>query len=184
MNTRIRFMTDTAIMVAVAAVLGFLKFEAPWAYGGSVSLEMLPIVLMAFRYGLKGGLVTGLIYGIVDFLIDPNFVVHPIQLFLDYPLAFMAVGFAGIIKPNLDKSRWHQGTAIVMGTLIGSFLRYLCHLVSGAVWFGQYAPKGTPVWIYSIIYNAGYMIPSFILTAVVLILVVVSAPRIVQLRSV
>ncbi|HET7522117.1 MAG TPA: energy-coupled thiamine transporter ThiT [Bacillales bacterium] len=183
MTRNVRFITDTAVMVAVAAILGFLKFDAPWAYGGSVSIEMLPIVLMAFRYGLKGGLITGFIYGFVDFLIEPVFA-HPIQMLLDYPVAFMLVGFAGLVKPKPDSSKRRIGTTIVIGTLIGTGCRFVSHFVSGIVWWGQYAPEGTPVWIYSLVYNAGYLIPSFVLTAVVMVLLVADTPRLLKMESV
>ncbi|HET7579610.1 MAG TPA: energy-coupled thiamine transporter ThiT [Bacillales bacterium] len=177
-----QLMAEIAIMVALATVLGFIKFEAPWAYGGSISLEMLPIVFMAFRRGVKIGVITGMIYGIVDFLISPFFV-HPISILVDYPIAFMLVGFSGIVKPRLDSGKFSQASVIVLGTFIGSGLRFLAHFVSGFVWWGQYAPKGTPVVLYSLVYNAGYMIPSFILTAVVMVLLVVSAPRLVKEKA-
>lgn len=179
MDKKIRFMTDTAIMTAVAVILGFLKFKSPWAFGGSVSLAMLPIVLMAFRHGLKGGLVTGLLYGIIDFLVSPFFI-HPIQVLLDYPVAFMVVGFAGLVHLNPRQSKLSQGTIVVIGTLIGCSLRFVSHFVSALVWFGQYAPEGMPVWIYSLAYNASYMIPCFLLTAIVLVLLAVDTPRLLR----
>lgn len=178
-----QMISEIAMMVALAVVLSFVKFNAPWAYGGSVSLEMLPIVLMSYRRGVKAGVITGMIYGIVDFLINPFFV-HPISILVDYPIAFLLVGFSGVIKPNLDAGKFNQAAAIVLGTFIGSGLRFIAHFVSGFVWWGQYAPKGTPVVLYSLVYNAGYMIPSFVLTAVVMVILVVAAPRLVKARTV
>lgn len=184
MQTRkIQLMAEIAMMVALAVVLSFIKFNAPWAYGGSVSLEMLPIVLMSYRRGVKAGVITGMIYGIVDFLISPFFV-HPISILVDYPIAFLLVGFSGIVKPNVAASRFNQTAVIVLGTFVGSGLRFIAHFVSGFVWWGQYAPKGTPVALYSLVYNAGYMIPSFILTAVVMVILVIGAPRLVKVRAV
>lgn len=182
MNEKIRFMTDTALMTAVAVILSFLKFEAPWAYGGSVSLAMLPIVLMAFRHGLKGGLLTGLLYGVVDFLVDPYFI-HPVQMLLDYPVAFTLVGFAGLMKLGPNDSKRRQGTVLVIGTLIGCTLRFLAHVVSAMVWFGQFAPEGTPVWLYALGYNASYLVPCFIVTAVVLVLLAVDTPRLLRMET-
>lgn len=182
MDQKIRFMTDTAIMTAVAVILGFLKFKSPWAFGGSVSLAMLPIVLMAFRHGLKGGLLTGLLYGIIDFLVGPYFI-HPIQVLLDYPIAFMLVGFAGLVHLKPRQSKWSQVSLVVIATLIGSFLRFVAHFVSALVWFGQYAPEGMPVWIYSAAYNASYMVPCFVLTAAVLTLLVIDTPRLLRTNT-
>lgn len=179
MTNRMRFITDIAMMTAVAIVLSFLKFKAPWAFGGSVSLAMLPIVLMAFRHGVKGGLLTGLLYGIIDFLISPFFI-HPIQVLLDYPIAFMVVGFAGLVHLNPQRGKFSQASVLVVGTLIGSFFRFVCHCISAAVWFGQYAPEGMPVWLYSAAYNASYIVPSFALVAFVLVLLTVDAPRLLR----
>ncbi|HEU5141183.1 MAG TPA: energy-coupled thiamine transporter ThiT, partial [Bacillales bacterium] len=71
---------------------------------------------------------------------------------------------------------------ITIGTLFGTALRFVAHFISGLVWWRAFAPEGTPVWIYSLVYNAGYLIPSFILTAVVLVLLIVAAPRLVKAR--
>ncbi|HEX6923469.1 MAG TPA: energy-coupled thiamine transporter ThiT, partial [Bacillales bacterium] len=82
-----------------------------------------------------------------------------------------------------DNSNFNQGMAIIAGTFIGTALRFVAHFISGIVWWGTFAPEGTPVWIYSLVYNAGYLIPSFILTAVVLVLLIVAAPRLVKVRT-
>lgn len=181
-ENRILIIAETSIMVALAVALSFIKFKAPWAYGGSVSLEMLPIVLMAYRRGVKTGIITGMVFGIVDFLINPYFV-FPLSILVDYPIAFMLVGFSGIIKLNIDARRLKQTIQIVTGTFVGSGLRFLAHFVSGYVWWNQYAPKGTPVWSYSLVYNAGYMVPSFILTAVVMVILVIYAPKLFRERK-
>ncbi|HET7616519.1 MAG TPA: energy-coupled thiamine transporter ThiT, partial [Bacillales bacterium] len=131
----VHLLTETAIMIALAVVLGFIKFRAPWAYGGSVSLEMVPILLMAFRRGVKAGMVTGLLFGIVDFLINPFFV-HPVSILVDYPLAFALVGLAGIVKPDRNRNNLYNGSVIVFGAMVGSGLRFLAHFVSGFVWWG------------------------------------------------
>ena len=50
---------------------------------------MVPIFVLALRRGLVPGMIAGAVYGCVDLLIDP-FVVHPVQLLLDYPVAYCA----------------------------------------------------------------------------------------------
>lgn len=178
MNANVRMMTDMAIMIAVATILGFIEFDMPWLFGGSVSLEMLPIVLIALRYGLKAGLITGFLYGVVDFLLEPVYI-HPVQLLLDYPVAFMMVGFAGLFKLRPDQSRLTQGTTIVTATLLAVCLRFLSHFFSALIWFGQFAPEGMSVWTYAALYNVSYLLPSFLLVSVALVFVVLGAPRLV-----
>lgn len=147
--------------VALAAVLGFFKIKLPYlVYGGSVSLKALPIFVVAFRHGGKVGITAGVLYGLVDFMIEP-YIVHPIQFLLDYPVAFGGLGVAGIVfvsaknsssaPPALSLAR------IRMGILLGAGARFFSHFVSGIVFWGQYAPEGQPVWLYSLIYNGSYI---------------------------
>ncbi|UTW70971.1 energy-coupled thiamine transporter ThiT [Anaerobacillus sp. HL2] len=44
---------------------------------------------------------------------------------------------------------------------MGSFLRFIAHFISGVVWFGIYAPEGWNIILWSVVYNASYMIPVF-----------------------
>nr|WP_238544881.1 energy-coupled thiamine transporter ThiT [Geomicrobium sp. JCM 19039] len=55
MQTRTLIMVETALMVALALILDRIEFAGPWVMGGSISLVMLPIFVMAFRRGLKVG---------------------------------------------------------------------------------------------------------------------------------
>ena len=57
---------------------------------------------------------------------------------------------------------------IIVGTTVGTALRYLCSLISGAVLFAEYAPEGQNPWIYSLGYNATYMLPELIICIIAL----------------
>jgi thiamine transporter len=154
---RTRIIVEISLAVALAAVLNLLKiWRMPNA--GTVSFVMLPIIVIALRRGLVVGLITGALYGFVDFVIDPYPPVHWIQPLLDYPIAYMAVGCAGIFSGAWHRA-WNTGDrrgaslAVVAGCLVAGGLRYLVHVVSGAVFFAEYAPAGQPVWLYSSLYN-------------------------------
>lgn len=158
MQSKTRILVEIALTVALAAVLNTFKlFHMP--QGGTVSLAMLPIIVLALRHGLGVGIIGGLLYGVVDFYVDPYPPVHWIQYVLDYPLAYAAVGFAGV-----GASAWRRfsekGTAlhaswkvVVPAGLLATAGRYAAHFVSGMVFFGAYAPEGQPVWLYSALYN-------------------------------
>ncbi|ASF29855.1 MULTISPECIES: energy-coupled thiamine transporter ThiT [Bacillus amyloliquefaciens group] len=177
---------EIAIMTGAAVILDIVSgMFLRMPQGGSVSIMMIPIFLISFRWGVKAGLTTGLLTGIVQIAIGNLFLQHPVQLFLDYIAAFAVLGFSGLFASGvresaLAKKRGALTTYVIGGVFIGSVLRYAAHTVSGAVFFGSYAPKGTPVWIYSLVYNATYMIPSFILSAIVLILLFMTAPRLLE----
>jgi thiamine transporter len=160
-----KILAEIIIFVAMAGALAlishsFLSFA--WLQGGSINLGMLPIFWLALRRGPKIGIFAGAVLGVVDLAIEP-FVVHPLQFLLDYPLAFACLGLAGFF-------RGFSRVGPVVGVVVGGAGRFLCHFTSGAVYFANYAPAGESPIIYSIIYNATYMIPSIIICAAVIVL--------------
>ncbi|MCY9188529.1 energy-coupled thiamine transporter ThiT [Bacillus mojavensis] len=177
---------EIAIMTAAAVILDIVSgMFLRMPQGGSVSIMMIPIFLISFRWGVKAGLTTGLLTGLVQIAIGNLFLQHPVQLLLDYIAAFAAVGISGFFasavrKSALSKAKGKLIVSVIGAVFIGSFLRYAAHVISGAVFFGSFAPKGTPVWIYSLTYNATYMIPSFIICAIVLCLLFMTAPRLLK----
>jgi len=182
---RLVVMLEIAIMAAVATVLGQVKFGALWAMGGSISLVMVPIFIMMYRRGWKAGVITGLLVGILDLLIG-GYVVHPVQLVLDYPLAYAVLGLGGLFVANYGKGNCENSitiTSAIIGTAIGSSLRLLSHFASGVIWFGEYAPEGIPVALYSIIYNGSYLVPEMIITVVVIMLISKYYPKFFDINS-
>jgi thiamine transporter len=159
-----RVLTEAAISVALSFVLGlFVLFKMP--FGGSVSLEMIPLILLSLRQGWKVGVVAGATYGLLDLAIDP-FVVHPLQLLLDYPLAFGVLGLAGLFKPTV--------LGAILGATVAVLARFFCHFLSGVVFFASYAPDSWNPFLYSAAYNAAYLIPGLLL-AIVVVLVLLKA---------
>ena len=83
-------------------------------------------------------------------------------------------------QKRCEKEQRRMAAAIIIGTIIGGLLRYLIHFIGGIVFFGEYAPEGQPAWLYSLIYNGSYMIPSIILCAIVAVLLFTTAPRLLK----
>jgi thiamine transporter len=153
---RIRITIEIALTIALATVLSmFTVWRMP--YGGSVSLGMLPLIVFAFRRGLGPGLAAGALYGIIDLLVDP-YIVHWVQPILDYPVAYLFVGLAGVVRPALDRA-FDQGMTVRAGLLMAAGValaaagRYAAHFASGIIFFSEFAPPEQPVWLYSAIYN-------------------------------
>src|SRR3712207_5011983 len=154
-----RVLTEAALAVALAFVLGLIKvWKMP--LGGSVSLEMVPLILLALRQGPWVGIVAGAAYGLMDLAIEP-FMFHPVQVFLDYPLAFGVLGLAGLFEPTVRGA--------ILGTFVAVLARFLCHFVSGVVFFASYAPEGGNLYLYSAAYNAAYLVPSLIIALVAVV---------------
>lgn len=172
-RNRLLILLEIAIMSALGFVLGELKLYS-MPQGGSISLVMLPIVLIALRRGLIAGLTAGFLVGELNHLIGGT-VVHPIQLLLDYPLAFTVVGLVGLVR----HFGWETNRIVMTWTflLFAITCRFLLHFTSGVVWFGEYAPEGVAVTTYSFLYNISYLLPEWIITGVVLTILMKKAPQ-------
>lgn len=165
---------ESAIMIALATVLSMIKF-ANLPFGGSVTLcSMLPLVLIAYRYKWKWGVLTGVVYGLVQMVLGANNLSYGTSalaviliILFDYLVAFGVIGFAGVFRDKFH----NQPLEIALGAFVGCALRYICHFISGwAVW-KMWAPEGQPAWLYSVTYNATYMVPETIVTIVVGVLI-------------
>lgn len=187
-SERTLVLTEIALAIALAAVLNmpFLRVQLPFNLaGGTISLCMLPIFVVALRRGLVPGLIAGVLYGGVDAMLNP-YIVHPVQFLLDYPVAYGFVGLAGLAtaawrKAALDPTkRWG---ALVGGLSIGVAARFAAHWLSGVVFFGSYAPEGQPVWLYSLVYQSTYLLPSFALTMAAALVVFPALEKAVPVRS-
>lgn len=145
LNTKL--ITTAALALALSSVLNFIVlFRLPM--GGSVTLaSLLPLLLFSYRYGCRYGILLCGLFGILNFLFQPTQIVHPAQFFLDYPLAFMSIGLAGLFNPKKHKTLLFLITAMLALTF-----RYLSHLFSGVFAFGEFA-TGNP-WLYSLAYNS------------------------------
>ena len=202
---RTQALTVSAIMIAfsvsisaICAVMPFLNLP----FGGGFTIaSMLPIIIVAYMYGTKWGLLTAFVYSIMQMLLGFNtvsafFLPGDSQMLwyraiivclIDYVIAYTVLGFGGIFRNKFETKK-----ALVLGSIFAISLRYLAHILSGAIFFGTWAEwfftqDGFPAWgekilevfsgnslsiVYSVIYNGTYMIPEIIITALVSCLVV------------
>ncbi|MDI6861304.1 MAG: energy-coupled thiamine transporter ThiT [Caldisericia bacterium] len=151
-----RQIAEIGLALALSTILSEIKISGFWAQGGSVTAaSLVPIMIIAFRYGGKIGLTVAIIHGLIQLIIGP-YVVHPIQLLLDYPIAFGMVGLCGFFPKNK-----------ILGITIGLLGRFLMHFISGIIYFAQYAPEGWNPAYYSFIYNISYIAPEIIISIIV-----------------
>jgi len=162
-------LTESAIMIAFATVLSEIKvLEMPM--GGTITaFSMLPIIIIAYRYGTKWGLVTGATAGLLQMLLGmqnlkygATFLAVVCIILFDYLVAFGVQGFGGIFRGKLK----YQAAELAAGAVVVGALRFVCHFITGWTIWGVWAPEGMPAWLYSLSYNATYMVPETILTAV------------------
>ncbi len=138
--------------IAMSFALSYIKFfELP--QGGSITLaSLLPIMIYSYMFGIKKGVMVGVIYGLFQFVQAPWFY-HPVQFLLDYPIAFGAIGLTGLLHEvkALDTKPILQ---FALGGIIAVILRYFAHVVSGIFVFGSGDPDNYGAVAWSFLYNA------------------------------
>lgn len=188
-----RILVECALMVALASVLCvFPKFKF-LAFGGSITFcSMLPIVLVSYRNGIKWGLLSGLVFALIQMLTGFSSVGYSVfavamVVLLDYLLPFTLLGLGGMFRGRFGK----PAPELALGTLVVLLTRYACHIISGYVVWGEYADTffandmggSAGSWflthfsghglalVYSVVYNGLYMIPEIIITVIVAVLI-------------
>lgn len=190
----------TGLMIAIATVLSLFKIIQFPAGGGVTVCSMLPLAILAYRYGIRWGLLSSAIYGYIQILTGATsfsaiFLLGDgseiwwkaiIISLLDYIIAYMMLGFSGLFRNGKN-----HALNFALGTALAIFLRFLTHVVSGAIFYGSYAEwfftdivggetgawvletfqGGTLAVIYSACYNGCYMIPEILITAVAAFLI-------------
>ena len=152
-------LTFCGVALALATITSLLKIYT-FPFGGSITLiSMLFITYVGYVYGPYVGIMTGVAYGILQFLIGP-YIYYPLQVLVDYPFAFGALGMSGFF------SKKKQG--LIWGYLLGISGRFLFAFLSGWIFFGEYAWAGWGAISYSLVYNAAYIYGEGILTLLLL----------------
>jgi thiamine transporter len=157
-----KLIAEVAMVVALSTVLSFIKiYHLP--QGGSITAgSMVPLIWVSLRRGPRIGLFTCFIYGLVQFMIEPWAMGGPIQVLLDYPFAFGALGLAGFFQ---------RYPLIGVGVGIGG--RFVSHFLSGIYfWWALYGPPEMNPAVYSLIYNGSYLFGELIVSAILTYLII------------
>ena len=158
--------TFAAVCVALSFALSYVRlFKMPM--GGSITFaSMLPLMLFAFMFGSRRGVLVGLIYGVLQAIQDP-WIIHPAQFALDYAVAFAAIGLTGCIR-DFGLFKNNMRAQFALGACIACLFRFICHYFSGVYAFGMYAEGfadqyGMPLlaneYFYSLVYQSMYLVP-------------------------
>jgi thiamine transporter len=160
-HSQTRVLAEGAVIIALTIVLRDILppiYHLP--QGGSVSAAgMVPLLWFALRRGPRAGLEAGGVYGLVNMALG-GYIVDPVQALLDYPIAFAALGLAGL-------SRKYP----LLGVTVGIGGRFLAHFISGAWFFWMYAPEGVSPFVYSAVYNGGYMIIELAISLIIMYII-------------
>lgn len=165
-TTTTKQLVFSAVAMALAVVTSMIKF-ANLPMGGSVTLfSMLFIVLIGYWYGPRAGITTAIAYGLLQFILEPVFYSIP-QMIVDYPLAFGALGLSGFFSG--------KKFGLQLGYVLGVAGRYVFAVISGVLFFAVYAEgTGMSAPVYSMAYNATYIVPEAVVTLIILAIPAVS----------
>ena len=177
-NRTVLIIVEIAVLSSLSLVLDYLAnftTGSLFVSGGSISIAMVPIMLIGFRRGIIAGIASGFIVGVIQ-VIYGGHILEFFQYVFDYPLAYTVVGLAGVFI-YLNKKKIN-GPTIVLGSIFAGLLRYLSHILAGIIFWSEYVPAefmflnnrmtGFNAYTWSIFYNGLYMIPSIIVSSIVL----------------
>ncbi|WP_407855874.1 energy-coupled thiamine transporter ThiT [Enterococcus hailinensis] len=179
-------MSKTRIMIegTIVAALAFMLSLIPTSIGSSftISLGMIPMVLFALRRGVKPGLLSAFIWGILHFPAGDVYFLSVVQVLIEYPIAFTFAGFAGLYAKKVQQALVDQDikTArknIIYGTFAGTGARFFWHFIAGVVFWGSYALWGMNPWIFSLVMNGLSGLATAVVTAIVAVVIVEKVPQ-------
>lgn len=197
----VRVIVETAILTAVAFILDYLQgiicdLIPLWPNGGSVGIAMVPIMILAIRRGAIPGMLGGMILGLIDMIdgvwISPvagdSLFLAFLCILLDYILGWTLVGLTGLFSSKVKQAKDTKSltTWSIIAILTGGLARLFILFLSGAILW----EKGTEIlgitvdlpWaLYSILYNASYIIPCILLCAAVIIPIITTKAKFVIL---
>ncbi len=153
----------SAMAIALATVISVAIKLPSLPFGGSVTaFSMLLICLIGYWYGPKIGIAAATAYGILQFIVGPYFI-HPLQVLLDFPLAFGALGLSGFF--------FNAKHGLLKGYLLGVFGRFVFHCISGIIFYttyvGDFGGNVAAIWS-GIVYNMSYLAPEAVITSILI----------------
>ncbi len=186
--------TVSAIFIALGTILSLIEvFSLPQG-GGITLLSMLPVIIIAYRYGMAWGAVSSLCYAVLQMLTGfktvSGFFVGEDKMALGYALASCVldyiVAYGVLCLGGIFRKNENSAVSLCLGSIVAVSTRYVVHIISGAILFGtwaewfftdamggefgaevltKYSGFGLSLF-YSVIYNGLYMIPEIIITAI------------------
>ncbi len=156
----VKQLTFCSLAIALGTVLSNIKVVSLPTGGSITLLSMLIICVPGYLFGPGVGIMTGVAYGILQMLVDP-YILFPLQLVVDYLLAFGALGLSGVFHNS------KQG--LLKGYILAVLGRYFFAVLSGCIFFGTYAWEGWNPLAYSCVYNGIYIFAEAGITILILL---------------
>lgn len=179
MSSKSRVWLEGAIAAAFAMALSFVPLK--FGPGFSISIGMIPVIVYSFRRGTKAGLYSGLIWGLLHFLLGKAYILTVSQALIEYLLAYTFVGFTGLyaakVQQGIKAKDKKVSYYLLIGTIVGTLARYICHFLAGVIFWGKYALWGLSPVTYSLVINGTSAVMTGIATYIVVLLLFKKSPK-------
>lgn len=177
-------MIEAAVFAALAVILDLLP-SIRLSPAISISFAMVPVFIVAFRWGLRAGLISGFLWGLLQVVLGDIYFLTPLQFAIEYFVAFTFVGFAGLLYRPIQTSLKNGNRKqllmwAILGVIAGSLARYFWHFVAGFIFWGEYAPEGQSAVMYSLIANGTTVLGAIAFCSIVIALLAGSLPRLLK----
>jgi thiamine transporter len=165
-----KVLAEIIVFATLSAALYTIRpFSLP--YGGSITLgSMVPVMWLSLRRGVRVGFFAGVIFGLAALIIDVILlpyspITNPIQVVLEYPIAFGVLGLAGMFHSR-------STTLAIIGVALSIFVKFLCHFIAGIVFWAYTVPEGWNPVAWSAVYNGSFLLVEFIICAILMYILV------------
>ena len=193
----VQIMSEVGLMAATGFILDYLAsvlFKGLFPNGGSISIAMIAVLIIAFRRGFLPALGVGLIMGAFDFMKGPFMIAATpdkvfFQVILDYIIAYPLVSIAGFFKKPFDRASGNARIKwLILGTLVGGAAKFLSHYLSGVIFWADPASFAWDLtwmnaYVYCLLYNVAYCVPSIVLSGLLLVLIYKRAPMLFLVKK-
>lgn len=173
---------EAAIFAAIAFVIAFVPLDiGPM----EAELGMIPIIILSYRRGLKTGLLSGFVWGLIKLASGNITMLSVLQVLVEYVFAFAVSGLAGVasnkLKDEITSDKWKRAfITIAQSVFLAVFVKYGIHFIAGVIYWGMYAPEGMSPYIYSFIVNGASGIASFLVVGSIVAFIVYKAPQLLS----
>ncbi len=154
-----KLIANVGIFAAIGVVFDLIASLIgvdPWQQGGSISIAMVPIFIIAYYYGAIAGISCGLIVGVVQLAWGSS--IGVLGVMLDYILPYSCIGFAGTFIKR-DSNVKGKYIWFILSMFVVGIIRLFFHTLSGVVIY-EYT------WLASFLYNMPYVLTSLAISVV------------------
>lgn len=182
--SKTRYTIRTICEIGLFAAVGFVIDELQgilgkglFVNGGSIGFAFIAVIIIGLRRGWLPAILTGLAIGLFDFMTGA-YIVHPVQPILDYIIPYAMVAAGMVLRPMYKNATTNKKKmlALVLITTIGGLSKLLSHYLAGVIFWADQSAFAWDLnymspYLYSLIYNMAYILPSIVLTSAILLFI-------------